>query len=61
MAPTSPASVQTRISGEGYEEPKADDKKDKSLAGIEPGYLIGGIAAAVAVMLGGLWLVRRRR
>lgn len=43
---------------------KKPDKKDKSkkpLALAEPGYLIGGIAAALAVTLGGLWLVRRRK
>lgn len=42
------------------DEPKKDEPK-KPLAFAEPGTLVGGIAAAVAVTLGGLWLVRRKR
>lgn len=49
--------IKVKITGEGYEEPK----EKKPLALSEPGYLIGGIAAAVAVTLGGLWLIRRRK
>jgi hypothetical protein len=49
--------IQATVSGDGYEDPK----KDKPLAFSEPGYLVGGIAAALAVTFGGLWLVRRRR
>lgn len=54
--------IQSSVAGEGVE--KAEEKKPdekKPLAGIEPGYLIGGIAAALAVTFGGLWLVRRKR
>jgi hypothetical protein len=52
--------VKTTVSGEGYEEPKKRGEK-KPLAFAEPGYLIGGLAAAVGVTAGGLWLVRRRK
>lgn len=52
--------IKTTVSGEGYEEPKKKGEK-KPLALAEPGYLIGGLAAAVAVTLGGLWLVRRKK
>lgn len=52
--------IKTTVSGEGYEEPKKKSEK-KPLAFAEPGYLIGGLAAAVAVTLGGLWLVRRKK
>lgn len=41
-------------------ESKADDKKEP-LALAEPGYLIGGIALALSVTFGGVWLVWRRR
>jgi hypothetical protein len=37
---------------------KMDEKKPLALA--EPGTLIGGIAVALGVAIGGLWLVRRR-
>ena len=54
--------IRTTISGDGAEEKKDDKKeKDKPLGLAEPGYLVGGVAAALAVALGGLWLVRRRR
>ena len=39
-------------------EKKPDDKKP---VGFEPGVLIGGLATGLAVCLGGLWLVRRRK
>ena len=42
-------------------EPKSEKEEKKKLVFAEPGYLIGGIAAAVAVALGGLWLVRRKK
>ncbi len=41
-----------------------DDQKDepkKPLAFTEPGALVGGIALALSVTLGGLWLARRRK
>jgi len=50
--------IKTTVSGDGYEEPKKEEKK---LALAEPGYLVGGLAAALAVTFGGLWLVRRRK
>lgn len=54
--------IQAKISGEGYEEPKTpDEKKDKPLAFTEPGYWVAGLAAALGVTAGGLWLVRRGR
>jgi hypothetical protein len=40
---------------------KETKPEKKSPAFAEPGYLIGGGAAAVAVALGGLWLARRKR
>lgn len=43
------------------DEKKPAEKKDKPLALSEPGTLIGGLAAAVSITLGGLWLARRRR
>jgi hypothetical protein len=43
------------------EEKKPEANKDKPLASVEAGYLVGGGAAALAVSLGGLWLVRRRK
>ena len=50
------------VTGDKKEEPKAEKKGEgKSPVFAEPGYLIGGTAAAVAVALGGLWLVRRGR
>lgn len=49
--------IKATVTGDGYEEPK----KDKPLALAEPGYLVGGVAAALAVTFGGLWLVRRRK
>lgn len=51
--------MKTDVAGDGAE--KKDEKKDKPLAFAEPGYLVGGIAAALAVTFGGLWLVRRRK
>jgi hypothetical protein len=51
--------IKMEVRGEGYEKPA--DKKDKPLALSEPGALIGGLAAAVSITLGGLWLVRRKR
>lgn len=53
--------IKVEIKGEGYEKPadKKDEKKPLALA--EPGTLIGGIAAALAVTLGGLWLVGRKK
>mgnify|MGYP001806601241 CR=1 FL=1 len=51
--------IKTTVSGTGYAEPKKPGEKEPQ-AFAEPGYLIGGIAAALAVTLGGLWLVRRR-
>jgi uncharacterized protein (TIGR03382 family) len=42
------------------DEPKKDEPKNP-LALAEPGTLVGGIAAALAVTFGGLWLVRRRK
>jgi hypothetical protein len=41
--------------------PEKKDVPKKPLAFAEPGYLIGGVAAAVSITLGGLWLVRRRK
>lgn len=52
--------MKTTVSGDGYEEPKKPGEK-KPLAFAEPGYLIGGVALALSVTLGGLWLVRRKR
>jgi len=42
-------------------EPKPEKKEEKKLAFAEPGYLIGGLAAALAATFGGLWLVRRKK
>ena len=43
-------------------EAKPEKKEEKKLAVLEqPGYLIGGLALAAGVTLGGLWLVRRKR
>lgn len=52
--------IKTTVSGEGYEEPKKRGEKEPQ-AFAEPGYLIGGVAVAVAVAFGGVWLVRRRK
>lgn len=54
--------IKTSLVTEGLvdEKPKKPEEK-KPLAFAEPGYLIGGIAAAVSVTLGGMWLVRRRK
>lgn len=49
------------VKEEVKDEKKPEKKGDKPLALAEPGTLIGGLAAAVAITLGGLWLVRRRK
>lgn len=46
---------------DGAWRPKKKEEPKKPLAFAEPGTLIGGIAVALAVTLGGLWLVRRRK
>ena len=54
--------IKTDVAGDGVEkkeEKKPGEKKPLALA--EPGYLIGGVAAALAVAFGGLWLARRRK
>ncbi len=51
--------IKVRIKGEGREKPE-DKKKDKPISA-EPGGWVGGIAAALAVTLGGLWLMRRKK
>lgn len=55
--------IKTDVAGDGVEkkEEKKDEKKDKPLALDGSGVWVGGIAAALAVTLGGLWLVRRRK
>jgi hypothetical protein len=47
------------LKGEGKEE-KKDDKKEPEAAA-QPGVLVGGLALAAGVTLGGLWLVRRKK
>jgi hypothetical protein len=53
--------IKLEIKGEGHEKPadKKDEKKPLALA--EPGSLVGGVAVALAVTFGGLWLIRRRK
>jgi hypothetical protein len=64
IEPPNSVSVVTSIDEKGIHlseaTPKPQEKK-KPLALAEPGYLIGGIALAVSVTLGGLWLMRRKK
>jgi len=54
--------MKTDVSGDGYEEPKKkEEKEEKKLTFAEPGYLIGGLAVALCLAFGGLWLVRRKK
>lgn len=49
-----------RFTEDGSWKPKSKEPEEP-LALAEPGYLIGGLAAALAVTFGGVWLARRRR
>lgn len=49
------------VKGDKKEETKPEKKEEKKEVFAEPGYLIGGAAAALAVAFGGLWLVRRKK
>ena len=53
--------IEAKASGEGYEVPDKPGDKPAKPVGFEPGYVVGGLAAAAAVCLGGLWLARRRK
>ncbi len=53
--------IKTDVKGDGVEKAEPEKKGEKKEAFAAPGYLIGGAAAAVAVALGGLWLVRRKK
>jgi hypothetical protein len=53
--------MKTDVSGDGAEEQKPEKKEEKKLAFAEPGYLIGGLAVAVGIAFGGLWLIRRKK
>lgn len=49
--------IKTKVEGEGYEEPKAPGARPPAPAGV----FVAGGAAAVALLLGGLWLAGRGR
>ena len=53
--------ITVKITGDGQKEPAKQPPPKNPLALAEPGTLIGGIAAALAVAFGGLWLARRRK
>lgn len=54
--------IKSKVSGDGKSDaPDKPGEKPAKPVGFEPGVLIGGMAAALAVCLGGLWLVRRRK
>ncbi len=52
--------IKTDLSGDGVDEKKGEPKKPLALLD-QPGYLVGGIALALGITFGGLWLIRRKK
>ena len=53
--------IKTDVKGDGAEEEKKGEPKKPLALLDQPGYLIGGLAVAVGVTFGGLWLLRRKK
>ena len=51
--------IKTKVEGDGYEPPADKPKKDKAPS--PTGTVVAGVAAFVALLLGGFWLVGRTR
>lgn len=51
--------IKTKVEGEGYEAPKAPGAKEKPP--VQASVFVAGGSAALAVLLGGLWLAGRGR
>lgn len=51
--------IQTKVEGEGYEEPKRPGAKEKPP--VQAGVFVAGGAVALALLLGGFWLAGRAR
>ncbi|AWM41541.1 hypothetical protein GobsT_74000 [Gemmata obscuriglobus] len=51
--------VKEKVEGEGYDEPKANPKKEGSA--VPPKGVAAGLAITAGVLLGGLWLAARTR